>query len=89
MILPAKQGPRESGVAHGRRLPGRANLDQGDPDILLKSVARLYRFLLGEQKAPISDRPRRRNRMSISPSKRTHIRLDPEAYQQLCRQVMR
>ncbi len=27
-----------------------ANLDQGDPDILLKSVSRLYKFLPGEQK---------------------------------------
>jgi hypothetical protein len=27
-----------------------ANLDQGDPEILLKSVARLYKFLPGEQK---------------------------------------
>ena len=27
-----------------------ANLDQGDPEILLKSVARLYKFLSGEQK---------------------------------------
>ncbi len=27
-----------------------ANLDQGGPEILLKSVARLYKFLPGEQK---------------------------------------
>ncbi len=27
-----------------------ANLDQGDPEILLKSVSRLYKFLPGEQK---------------------------------------
>jgi len=27
-----------------------ANLDQGDPEILLKSVSRLYRSLPGEQK---------------------------------------
>ena len=27
-----------------------ANLDQGDPQILLKSVSRLYKFLPGEQK---------------------------------------
>jgi hypothetical protein len=27
-----------------------ANLDQGDPEILLKSVSRLYKFLPGEKK---------------------------------------
>jgi hypothetical protein len=27
-----------------------ANLDQGDPEILLKSISRLYKFLPGEQK---------------------------------------
>jgi hypothetical protein len=44
-----------------------ANLDQDDPEILLKSVSRLYKFLPGE---PIPERPTNRDCMMLPLPKR-------------------
>ena len=61
------------------------SLDQGDPEILRITSLQV---LAGRAEAPISDRPTSGNRMSSSLTKRQRIELEPEAYQELCRQVL-
>ena len=66
-----------------------ANLDNEDPTVLLQSMSRFFKFLPGEQRQAFlhdSDREGFVNR--IRP-KRPRLRLDPELYEQLRKQVLR
>jgi HNH endonuclease len=63
-----------------------ANLDQGNPETLLKSSP--PQVPAGRAAASISDRLALGDRMISSQPKRPRIRLDSEAYNQLCRHVL-
>ena len=66
-----------------------ANLDHGDPETLLFSMTRFFRFLPGEQTAGISRRPEREGIMRSIRPKSARLRLDPVAYERLRQQVLR
>jgi len=66
-----------------------ANLDGEDPETLLTSVTRYYRFLPKQQKRDICCKPRGKSLVTRIPPKRARLRLSAESYRQLHREVLR
>ena len=66
-----------------------ANLDHGDPETLLFSMTRFFKFLPGEAEAGIHRRLEREGLMSSIGPKLPRLRMDPEAYDVLRQRVLR
>ena len=60
-----------------------ANLDHGDPETLLFSMTRFFKFLPGEQQAGIPRRLEREGLMNSIVRNLSVLRLDPVAYEKL------
>ena len=58
-----------------------ANLDNGDPEMLLFSMTRFFKFLPEEQQQAFLDRSERESVMSADAPEHTPVRLDPESYE--------
>ena len=59
-----------------------ANLDNGDPETLLFSMTRFFKFLPGEQQQAFLQEPAREGVMNPIRPKQPRLRLDPIAYEQ-------
>ena len=66
-----------------------ANLDHGDPEMLLFSMTRFFKFLPEEQRQTFLARPEREGIMSSISPKYARLRLDPTSYESLRQQVLR
>ena len=66
-----------------------AHLDNGDPKILLYSINRLLNYLPAEQRADVTRATGSELTMTRVKPKNPPLRLDPESYRQLCREVLR
>jgi hypothetical protein len=65
-----------------------AHLDNGDPEMLLYSITRYYKFLPGEQQQAFPRKPKREGIMRMIRSKAVSLRLDPFSYESLRQQVL-
>jgi 5-methylcytosine-specific restriction endonuclease McrA len=65
-----------------------ANLDNQDPETLLFSIARFFKFLPGEQRTGVSEPRHPEGFVNRVVTTRARQRLDPESYEQL-RQFVR
>ena len=65
-----------------------AHLDNGNPEILLASISRYYKFLPGEQQLVFLDNLRQKHRENDHP-KAAPMRLDPLSYEGLRQQILR
>lgn len=63
-----------------------AHMDSDDPEIMLDSISRYYKFLPTEGSVP--RRSPAEGLMSTIPPKRPRLKLHPEAYRELYRQVL-
>ena len=66
-----------------------ANLDNGDPETLLFSMTRFFKFLPGEQRQAFLGSLEREGIMSSIGPKSASLRLDPASYESLRQQVLR
>src|SRR5438270_858109 len=66
-----------------------ANIDSGQPDVLLHSLSHLYQFLPGEQKASLCAHGERGGSMTRLLQKQSPIRVDAREYEELCKRVLR
>ena len=66
-----------------------ANLENDDPTVLLQSISRFFKFLPGEQRQAFLHEVSREGIVNRIRPKRPRLRLDPEPYDQLRKQVLR
>ena len=65
-----------------------ANLDNGNPEILLSSITRFFKFLPGKQRQQFLSCMDPGSFMIQMPAKRQRLRLEPHSYKELCQQVL-
>ena len=63
-----------------------ANLDNGNPEILLSSITRFFKFLPGKQRQQFLSCLDPGSFMIQMPAKRQRLRLEPHSYKELCQQ---
>jgi hypothetical protein len=66
-----------------------AHLDGGDPEILLNSISRYYKFLPGEQQQAFPRKVAGESVVRMMSPKTASSRLDPSSYESLRQQILR
>ena len=66
-----------------------ANLENDDPTVLLQSMSRFFKFLPGDQRQAFLHEVTEKSFVNRIRPKRPRLRLDPELYEQLRKQVLR